>query len=169
MALDHPGSGSINDLGGGVDGSGDDHRFFAGRSQSDRQPTDLAINGDASSSCKRGPDKLLTRAGNFVIDADGPIGHARRLPGDERPESSRSSIDQTVPWRSTPDGGIAQSGDVCNMAMVRPRSLGDLAKVGDNLYTPLAPPVAARAGGTASRAPDFSKRRTSRRPAKWWS
>ena len=45
------------------------------------------------------------------------------------------------PLGDHPDGCIAQEGDVTSLAMVRPRSLGDLAKAGDNLFTPLAPTV----------------------------
>ena len=59
-------------------------------------------------------------------------------------------VDPTIPWQSTPDGAIAQNGDVFYMAMVRPRSLGDLAKVGENLFAPLAPVTPVDPDGATS-------------------
>ena len=55
----------------------------------------------------------------------------------------RSNIDPEQPeWRLTSSGGIVQDGNQQNLALVQPRSLGDLSKVGDNLFKPLAPPPA---------------------------
>ncbi len=139
--LDDEGSGSINDLGGGVAVLGTITDFSpAAASKQTKQPTDFAINGDSFFVVQRGTQQLLTRAGNFIVDVTGQL-----VTPDGYPVVSDLNtpivVDPTVPWRPTPDGGIAQNGDIFNMAIVRPRSYGDLAKVGDNLYSSLAPPT----------------------------
>lgn len=136
--IDQPGSGSINDLGGGVEVLGTITDYSAAALKETKRPTDFAINGDSFFVVQRGRQQLLTRSGNFLIDNTGQL-----VTQDGDPVMSDLNapivVDQTVPWRSTPDGALAQNGDTFYMAMVRPRSLGDLAKVGDNLFAPLAP------------------------------
>jgi flagellar basal-body rod protein FlgF len=140
QGLDEPGSGSVNDLGGGVAVLGTITDFSAAAPKQTKSPSDFAINGDGFFVVQRGTQQLLTRAGNFLVDVAGRL----VTPGGDPVISDLNTpivVDPTVPWRSTPDGGIAQNGDVFNMAIVRPRSYGDLAKVGDNLYRSLAPPT----------------------------
>lgn len=136
--MDQPGSGSINDLGGGVEVLGTITDYSPAALKRTGGNTDFAINGDSFFVVQRGRKQLLTRAGNFSIDANGKLVTAE---GDTVMSDLGEPIviDPTIPWRATPDGALAQAGDVFYMAMVRPRSLGDLAKAGDNLYAPLAP------------------------------
>jgi flagellar basal-body rod protein FlgF len=136
--MDQLGSGSINDLGGGVTVLGTVTDFSPAALKETERPTDFAINGDSFFVVQKGQQELLTRAGNFVVDATGQLVTPEGYPVMSDLHEP-ILIDETVPWRSTPDGAIAQSGDTFNMAMVRPRSLGDLVKVGGNYYASLAP------------------------------
>ncbi len=136
--MDQFGSGSINDLGGGVEVLGTVTDFSPAAPKQTERPTDFAINGDSFFVVQRGRQQVLTRAGNFVIDATGQLVTAEGYPV-MSDLNQPILIDDTLPWQSTPDGAIAQGGDVFYMAMVRPRSNGDLAKVGENMFLPLAP------------------------------
>jgi flagellar basal-body rod protein FlgF len=140
QGLDEPGSGSINDLGGGVTVVGTVTDFSPAALKPTEGMTDFAINGSGFFVVQRGNQQLLTRAGNFLFDTAGQL-----VTQEGYPVMSDLNVPITVDteytWHATADGGIAQSGDVYNMAMVRPRSMGDLVKVGDNLYAPLAPPI----------------------------
>jgi flagellar basal-body rod protein FlgF/flagellar basal-body rod protein FlgG len=55
------------------------------------------------------------------------------------------AIDPSLPWNISETGGIEQAGVAQLLALVQPASLGDLVKVGENLFSPLADaaPVAA--------------------------
>ncbi len=136
--MDQSGSGSVNDIGGGVKVLGTITDYSPAALKETERPTDFAINGDSFFVVQKGRQQLLTRAGNFTIDVTGQLVTPEGYPV-MSDLNEPILVDETVPWRSTPDGAIAQGGDVFYMAMVRPRSNGDLAKVGDNLYAPLAP------------------------------
>lgn len=134
--LDDPGSRSINDLGGGVMVMGTVTDFTQAGVRPTGNDSDLAINGDGFFVVQKGPDKLLTRAGNFEFNGEGTL-----VTGDGYPvlndQLAPITIDPTIPWYFTPDGSLSQIGDFTPLAMVRPRSLSDLVKAGDNLYAPL--------------------------------
>jgi flagellar basal-body rod protein FlgF len=138
--LDFPGSRSINDLGGGVEVL----ETVTDYSQAALKPTgvatDMAINGDGFFLVQKGADRLLTRAGNFQFNANGQLVTTEGYPVLSE-ELIPIEIDPTIPWQFTPDAGLQTDGDIIPLALVRPRSLGDLAKTGDNLYMPLAPTV----------------------------
>jgi len=51
------------------------------------------------------------------------------------------TIDGSQPWEVFPGGNIVQDGSTTSIGLVRPQSLGDLVKVGNNLFRPLAPPT----------------------------
>ena len=138
--LDVPGSGTINDLGGGVAVLGTVTDYSQSGVRPTGTPSDLAINGDAFFVVQKGTDKLLTRAGNFSFNADGQLVTTDGFPV-LSDQMAPILIDTTLPWTFTPDGSLEQAGDFTALAMVRPRSLGDLVKTGDNLYAPLAPAV----------------------------
>jgi flagellar basal-body rod protein FlgF len=140
QGIDDPGSGSINDLGGGVAVLGTVTDYSQAALKMTKAATDFAINGGGFFVVQRGNQQLLTRAGNFQVDIAGQLINADGLPVISD-LNAPIVLDPEAPWMATPDGGFAQNGDVYNMAMVRPRSLGDLVKVGDNLYRPLAPPI----------------------------
>jgi flagellar basal body rod protein FlgG len=103
-------------------------------------PTDFAINGEGFFQVRaRDGGVYLTRAGNFILDPQGRLvtqtGNMPVL------DESRGEIivDGTRPWEVQAGGYIVQDGSATAIGLVQPRSLGDLAKVGNNLFRPLAP------------------------------
>ncbi|HEX4142685.1 MAG TPA: flagellar hook-basal body protein [Pirellulales bacterium] len=136
--MDEPGSGSVNDLGGGVEVLGTITDYSQAALKATERPTDFAINGDSFFVVQKGRQQLLTRAGNFMLDNTGQLVTPEGYPVMSDLKEP-IVVDTSIPWQATPDGAIAQAGDTFYMAMVRPRSLGDLAKVGENLFAPLAP------------------------------
>ncbi|HEV3344326.1 MAG TPA: flagellar hook basal-body protein [Pirellulales bacterium] len=140
-----PGSGAIDDLGGGVDSLASITDFSPGAVKATGMPTDLAIEGDPFFVVRRDGKDLLTRAGNFMLT---PAGMLVTQHGDPvmSTEGTPAGIDpERGPWYLTPDGAIAQAGDKIYLSLVRPRSYGDLVKTTDNLFAPLAPTAAVPA------------------------
>lgn len=138
---DYPGSQSLNDLGGGVMIGGTKTDFSQGPLKRTGTPTDLAIQGDGFFVVSRGNEQMLTRAGNFVLTPSGqlttPDGYAL-ITDDRVPVVIKQD---GGPWQVTADGRVLQDGNAINIALVRPRSLGDLSKSGENLFMPLAAPI----------------------------
>lgn len=137
---DSPGSRSLNDLSGGVVVHETNTDFSTGAFKRTGVPTDVAIAGDGFFMVRRPDGNFLTRAGNFMLTAAG-----RLVTQDNDPvlDDSGAPIDidlEAGDWQLTPSGAIAQQGSEQNLAIVQPRSLGDLVKVGNNLFKPLAPP-----------------------------
>jgi flagellar basal-body rod protein FlgF len=135
---DYPRSGTQNDVGGGVKIIDVETDF---KSTSVRQtdiPTDLAVNGEGYFQV-RGDDGnvYLTRAGNFTIDGNG-----RMLTQDGMPVLSNDGteiiIDNTRRWELYPGGNIVQDGEWTMIGLAKPQSNGDLVKMGNNMFRPLA-------------------------------
>src|SRR5690606_15932341 len=80
----------------------------------------------------------LTRAGNFTIDARGRLVTQGDLPV-LSDSGSDIVLDGSRPWEVYPGGRIMQDGSSTAIGLVRPQSLGDLVKIGNNLFRPLAP------------------------------
>jgi flagellar basal body rod protein FlgG len=84
--------------------------------------------------------QLLTRAGNFQVDAEGMLvtqqGY-RVLSAAGTP----IQIDLTIPTKPVlrEDGTLYHGAGGELLALKKPQSLGDLARVGENLFRPLAP------------------------------
>jgi flagellar basal body rod protein FlgG len=139
QGLDSPGSRTENDLGGGVKLIDTATDFSSGTLRNTDIPTDFAVNGDGFFQV-RGKDggAYLTRAGNFTIDPQG-----RLLTQSDMPVLDDSGadivIDNTLPWELHSGGRIVQDGGSTNVGLVRPQSLGDLVKVGNNMFRSLAP------------------------------
>lgn len=135
-----PGSGSINDIGGGVRFAETVTDFQPGSVRKTGADTDLAIEGEGFFLVEKDGQELLTRAGNFHFSADGRLltdqGYAV-LSADGQP----LGVDPRVPWSVSDSGALQQAGTQTYLALVKPRSLGDLVKAGSNLFSPLAPVV----------------------------
>ena len=134
------GSGSLDDIGGGVMVSGTQTDFSAGAMKRTSMPSDAAIDGDGFFLVQKDGENFLTRAGNFRVDPRGGL---------ITQQGYAVLDDNLAPIRLNPAGGpiqISPAGTVrqgfaaVNMAMVRPGSLGDLVKVGENMFRPLADP-----------------------------
>jgi flagellar basal body rod protein FlgG len=141
--LDRAGSKSVNDVGGGVELVESLADFTRGAMRKTGIDTDVAVGAPgAFFVVERNGQELLTRAGNFVFSTDGRLQtqDGDNVLGDDGPVN----IDPTQPWRIHADGTISQNNAaVTALRIVKPQSLGDLSKVGDNYFMPLAPPPAA--------------------------
>jgi flagellar basal-body rod protein FlgF len=137
QGLDESGSGSVNDVGGGVYVRETVTDFSRGPLQQTGVASDMAIDGEGFFVVARGDQQLLTRAGNFTVTGSGQLVTPDGMPvlGDD---GQPIVLDPTQPWQVAPDGAITQSGARLALALVKPRSLGDLAKAGQNLFAPLA-------------------------------
>jgi len=134
---DYHGSGSINDLGGGVTVAGTVSEFGSGALKQTGRPTDMAIEGEGFFVVRRDNQDYLTRAGDFLLQSNGQL---TTQEGDEvlSAEGEPVQIDPNLPWYVTSSGEIVQDGSGTALAVVRPQSLGDLVKVGDRLFSALA-------------------------------
>lgn len=131
---DHYGSGSVNNLGGGVHVHGSATDYTPGGVKKTGADTDMAIRGDGFFVVRKGKENLLTRAGNFTLSPSGDL-----LTQDGYPVLSDTgttiNIDPELgPWMLTPDGGVAQAGNVTYLGLAQPDSLNSLVKEGENLF-----------------------------------
>lgn len=133
------GTGGIDDIGGGVAIQPTLTQFSQGALRKTGNQTDFAIN-DAESFfvVKRGDSQLLTRAGDFLFDSRGTLVTPH---GDPVLSTSGDpiTISPNSPVEVMDDGTINQAGERRSLMLARPRELGDLSRVGDNLFQSLAP------------------------------
>ena len=145
------GSGSINDIGGGVLARHSLSDFSQGTLKNTGISTDMAIEGEGFFEIEREGQRFLTRAGNFMLSNTGqlqtPDGYAVLSTG-----GGSIEIPVGTPWRVISDGTIVNSehgNSLASIALVRPREPGDLSRVGQNLFSalgdivPLAPQEAS--------------------------
>jgi flagellar basal-body rod protein FlgF/flagellar basal-body rod protein FlgG len=129
---------SINDIGGGVKIIDVQTDHSTGQLKHTGNELDLAINGKGFFHI-RGEDgeQYLSRAGNFALDTQGRLmtqnGHRPVL--DQ--SGSEIVLSHDVPMSISPDGFISQAGAIYALGMSQPESLGELVKVGNNLFKPL--------------------------------
>lgn len=130
------GTGEIDDLGGGVELVESVTDFSEGPLRRTGIPTDMAISGEGFFLVEREGQQFLTRAGGFSVSSTGQLqtdqGHAVLSTG-----GAPVVLDPNSEWRLRPDGRISQAGTEYSLAIVRPPSLGDLVKAGQNLFAPL--------------------------------
>lgn len=139
QGTDYSGSRSQNDIGGGVKIANTHTDFSSGTLRNTKLPTDFASMGDGFFQA-RGKDGeiLLTRAGNFTIDSQGRLLTQNSLPVLDD-SGADITLDGSQPWELLPGGRISQDGAATNLGLARPQSLGDLVKVGGNMFRSLGP------------------------------
>lgn len=137
LGEDYPGTRDVNNVGGGVFLRQTITDFTAGALKpSDEQH--LAIEGEGFFLVQKEGQRMLTRAGNFQVAPDGHLvgpGNSFVLGEDGQPVI----LDGSTAWTFDNRGTLLQAGNEIPLAMVMPRSYGDLAKAGDNLFLPLGP------------------------------
>jgi flagellar basal body rod protein FlgG len=138
QGLDFQGSGSVNDVGGGVMVAGTLTDYSPGTLKRTEIPTDMAIAGEGFFVVSKNGQNYLTRGGNFMLDASGALTTQSGYPVLSEAGTPVLIDPLAGPWQLNDDGGIQQAGGVTYLALARPRSLGDLAKAGENLFLPLA-------------------------------
>lgn len=135
-----PGRGDVENIGGGVEFLATVTDFGAGPLEHTQNRTDLAIEGDGFFVVQRGEEQLLTRAGNFVVGADGQLQTQQDYPVIGSAGSPVVINPADNDWEFNRRGQLRQAGTLQDLAIVRPNSYGDLVKVGENLFRPLATP-----------------------------
>lgn len=138
QGLDSPGSGSINDIGGGVGIRETVITFKQGPLQETGRQNDLAVEGEGFFMVRQGDRDYLTRAGNFIVQSNGDLVTTDGLQVLSDDGEPINVPPENGPYRFTIDGAIEQAGARVSLALVKPRSLGDLSKVGDNMFDSLA-------------------------------
>jgi flagellar basal-body rod protein FlgF len=142
---DVAGRGSINDLGSGASLVETMTNFAEGTLKQTAGPWDMAIRGDGFFVVENDGQQFLTRAGNFQVNADGVL---------MTQQGYRVLSAAGMPIEINPkmysmlhkDGYLEHSGAGDQLALVKPRSMGDLARAGDNLFRPLGPTQALEPG-----------------------
>jgi flagellar basal-body rod protein FlgF/flagellar basal-body rod protein FlgG len=140
QGLASPGSGSQNDVGGGVKVLGTATEFVQGTLRQTGIPTDMAIAGEGFFLVEGDNSQpLLTRAGDFQLTSDG-----RLITQEGRAVLSQDlapiQLAPNLPWDVSDHGVIRQGTSQVPLALMRPQSLADLAQQGDNLFRPLTEP-----------------------------
>lgn len=133
-----PGRGGIEDVGGGISVNPNKTMFRQGAVEQTGRTTDFAINDDESFFVvQRGNEQLLTRAGEFLFNSQGTLTTTN---GDPVLGSNGQPIriDPTRRYNTRDDGIIQQDGQTSQIMVVRPKEVGDLSRIGDNLFRPLA-------------------------------
>ena len=131
-------SGTLADIGGGVKIQPTQTIFANGPIETTGKPTDFAIHDDNSFFVvQRGDEKFLTRAGGFVFNSSGLLTNTN---GDQviGVDGNPIQIDPSRHFDVQNNGILQQDGRNVALMLARPESLGDLARVGDNLFRPLA-------------------------------
>lgn len=146
QGLDVQGSRSLNDVGGGVNLTETRTDFQQGQLKRTEIETDVALNdpeGDIFFVVEDDGKPMLTRAGNFRIDGEGVLRNVDGLPvlSDEH---EAIEVDPRFPVEISPEGVVYQNGTDARtkLAMERPKSLGDLVKVGKTLFRSITQPEA---------------------------
>jgi flagellar basal-body rod protein FlgF len=132
-----PDTRGIDNQGGGIVVHQTATDFSTGPLKRTGMPTDIAIRGEGFFVVQKGDETFLTRAGNFSLDGRGRLltQQGYTVLGDT---GAPIVIDEANgPWQVTSSGAIRQAGASQNLALVVPQSLGDLVKVGENLFRPL--------------------------------
>ena len=132
-----PGSGTLDDIGGGIQIEPTVTQFKQGPLQQTGNQTDFALGDNESFFAVQHDNKqMLTRAGNFLFDSRGTL----VTPGGDPVLSASGGtirIDPTQSYQIMDDGAIVQGGTRQLIKLVRPRALGDLSRVGENLFESL--------------------------------
>jgi flagellar basal-body rod protein FlgF len=132
------GLGGADDVGGGVTIQPSQTQFSVGAIKTTGRETDFAINDDQSFFVtERGGEKMLTRAGDFLFDSSGQLSTQTGDPvlgADGRP----IQIEPDKPFQVGPEGRIRQGANTFELMLARPKSMGDVSRVGANAFKPLA-------------------------------
>lgn len=134
------GSGSVNDVGGGVMMFSTATDFSQGKLERTGSATDFALRGEGFFVVRRGEEHLLTRAGNFVLNERGEL---VTQDGDPVLSDAGSPVIVGRPWEPfdvTPRGEIRQGGDTQPLAIAKMPPPEELTRVGENLFRPLSEP-----------------------------
>lgn len=147
QGYDFAGSGSINDVGGGVQVHATHTDFTTGSLKNTGLASDAAIVGDGFFQVQVGDRQLLTKAGAFLVDSVGQV----TTPGGH-PVLSAGGTPITLapgggPWEISAAGEVVQGAARTPLAIVAPPDPHQLVHEGQNFFstpagveaTPVAP------------------------------
>ncbi|TWT73529.1 Flagellar basal-body rod protein FlgG [Posidoniimonas polymericola] len=148
-----PGSRELTDVGGGVKVNETVTSYAPGQLQRTGGATDMAIIGNGFFQVA-GPDgeALLTRAGNFSINANGTLTTADGQRAVLSAGGAPIQLNPEQDWRLTRTGEIEQDGTATPLAIVQPESLDLLNKVGANLFRSRGEALPVEAAGREVRS-----------------
>ena len=130
-----PGGTTIND--GGVQFRQTVTDFSTGPLKKTGNPADAALQGDGFFVVQKGQERLLTRAGNFRLTANGNLVTQQGYPVLGEGNSPITLNPTGGPWEIDSSGNVSQRDTRQELQIVKPASLGDLVKSGENLFRPL--------------------------------
>jgi flagellar basal body rod protein FlgG len=134
---DQVGTGTINQVGGGILMGDVQTDYSVGTLKKTEIPTDLAIAGDGFFEVRSADDEVfLTRAGNFALNSLGELVTQTGRHHVLSAEGGPITILPEEPWYVSQDGFVMQGGGGTPLSVVMPQSLDGLAKVGENLFRP---------------------------------
>ena len=118
-------------------------------------PSDVALEGDGFFVVQKGQEKLLTRAGNFHLTSAGALVTQQGYPVLGEGNSPIAVNPGGEAWEIDSSGSVNQGTARQPLQIVKPASLGDLVKNGENLFRSLTnvQPVAAGRTGRRRRHP----------------
>lgn len=144
---DYPGSGSINDIGGGVKTIGTLTEFDKlGAVMETGEPTDVCIaerTGWFVFENMQTGEHVLSRAGNFQVMADGSLvaqsGTTKFAVLDEELQPMRIENPHDPRWSIRDDGALYDpvGGEMTRFAIVKPVNERNMVKLGQNTYRSL--------------------------------
>jgi len=132
-----PDTGRIEDQGGGIATRATATNFAPGPLKRTDRPLDMAINGEGFFAVLKDGQQHLTRAGNFMLNAQGELVTQQGYSVLGANGNPIVISPDNGPWEFVSDGTIRQPGAVQALALVKPTSLDQLVKVGENLFLPL--------------------------------
>ncbi|MCS7305191.1 MAG: flagellar basal-body rod protein FlgF [Thermoguttaceae bacterium] len=131
---DWPGSGSINQIGGGVMVRETPTDFAPGTLERTGLPTDVALEGEGFFWVEKGQERFLTRAGNFRLSSRGELVTQQGYFVLGEDGSPIVLPQPTRPFEINSAGQIVQGGFRRALAVVKPPSAEAVQRVGENLF-----------------------------------
>ena len=134
-----PGSGAIEDVGGGILLQETKTDFSPGPLKHTGNRSHVGIPGEGFFVVQKGDETFLTRAGNFMVNN----GRLVTQQGYDvlSDNGSPINIDPSDPsWQITDTGIVEQAAGRQRLALVMPESLGDLVTLGENLFKSFSDP-----------------------------
>ncbi len=132
------GSGTVNDMGGGVQFRETTTDFAPGPLRKTGNPTDVALPNEGFFVVQKGQERMLTRAGNFRLTSAGQLVTQQGYPVLGEGNTPIQLSPTAGPWTIDSTGAIHQAGTRQDLSIAQPASLGDLSKAGENLFRPLS-------------------------------
>jgi flagellar basal-body rod protein FlgF/flagellar basal-body rod protein FlgG len=135
-----PDQGNLENIGGGVEFLATMTDYGTGPLKHTKGRADLAIRGEGFFVVQKGEEKMLTRAGNFLISPTGRLETQEGYPVLSAAGTPMIINPQNPDWEFTSTGELRQGNAAQPIGVVMPNSYNDLIREGENLFRPLKEP-----------------------------